>query len=545
VNASACVGNSFSLNFVLDSINGSCINYDWSLTVNGDTIDLNQTNTGFIATGIQSSDSLFIYELCTLVPGLPECFIDTLVNPCFQSTNTDSCQLTSFVVTSDINSCRGEIIDLNFSFQGTSFGTNGYTVSSNTGFSQSFSLTDTTLFTLLADCDEALIFTIRDNNDSLCTAIDTVAALCCPCEPSFSVNASSCVGNSFNLNFVLDSINGSCINYDWSLTVNGDTIDLNQTNTGFIATGIQSTDSLIIYELCTLVPGLLECFVDTIINPCFQSTNTDTCQLTNFVVTSDINSCRGEIIDLNFSFEGTSFGTDGYTVSSNTGFSQNFSLTDTTMFTLLADCDEALIFTITDANDGLCTAVDTVAALCCPCEPFFIVNTNACVGDSFSINFVIDSINGSCINYDWSLTVNGDVYDIIQTNIGYTATGIQSADSLITYEFCTLVPGLPECYTLTALNPCFETIVSVKETQISDLVSVNMIHGQQITLDSKHDQPLNVFVYNVNGQQMPFVPILGPLQSVTYDITTWPAGLYILKVSSSKFASSMKLMNVR
>ncbi len=545
VSASSCVGNSFNLNFVLDSISGSCINHDWSLKVNGDTIDLNQTNTGFIATGIQSSDSLIIYELCTLVPGLPECFIDTLINPCFQSTNTDSCQLTSFVVTSDINSCRGEIIDLNFSFDGTSFGTNGYTISSNTGFSQSFSLADTTLITLLADCDETLIFTIRDINDSLCTAVDTIAALCCPCEPSFSVNASSCVGNSFNLNFVLDSISGSCINYDWSLTVNGDTIDLSQTNTGFIATGIQSSDSLIIYELCTLVPGLPECFIDTLINPCFQSTNTDTCQLTSFVVTSDINSCRGEIIDLNFSFEGTSFGTNRYTVSSNTGFSQTFSLADTTLLTLLADCDEALIFTITDANDGLCTAVDTVAALCCPCDPLFIVNTNTCEGDSFSINFVIESNNGSCINYDWSLTVNGEAYDIIPTNFGYTATGIQSADSLIIYEFCTLVPGLPECYTLTAVNPCFETIVSVKETQISDLVRVNMVHGQQITLDSKHDQPLQVFVYNVNGQQMPFVPILGPLQSTTYDITTWPAGLYVLKVSSSKFTSSMKLMNVR
>jgi hypothetical protein len=141
---------------------------------------------------------------------------------------------------------------------------------------RSFSLADTTLITLLADCDETLIFTIRDINDSLCTAVDTIAALCCPCEPSFSVNASSCVGNSFNLNFVLDSISGSCINYDWSLTVNGDTIDLSQTNTGFIATGIQSSDSLIIYELCTLVPGLPECFIDTLINPCFQSTNTDT-----------------------------------------------------------------------------------------------------------------------------------------------------------------------------------------------------------------------------------------------------------------------------
>jgi hypothetical protein len=262
--------------------------------------------------------------LCSVVPGGQECYQDTLVNPCFQTTSTDTCQLASFVVASDINSCRGEIIDLNFSFQGTSFGTNGYTVSSNTGFSQTFSLTDTTLLTLLADCDETLIFTIRDTNDSLCTAVDTIASLCCPCEPSFSVSASSCAGDSFNLNFVLDSIGGSCINHDWSLTVNGDTIDLNQTNTGFIATGIQSSDSLIIYELCTLVPGLPECFIDTLINPCFQSTNTDSCQLTSFVVTSDINSCRGEIIDLNFSFDGTSFGTNGYTVSSNTGFSQIF-----------------------------------------------------------------------------------------------------------------------------------------------------------------------------------------------------------------------------
>ena len=540
-----CQNDSFILNIDFGNDENSCGAGEWILTIEGDEVALYETNTGYVSPALSTNDSLLIFTLCSVVPGGQECYLDTLINPCFQTTTTDTCQLTSFMVTSDVNSCRGEIIDLNFSFEGTSFGTNGYTITSNTGFSQSFSLTDTTMFTLLADCDETLIFNIRDNNDSLCTAVDTVAALCCPCEPSFSVSASSCVGDSFNLNFVLDSINGSCINYDWSLTVNGDTIDLNQTNTGYVATGIQSTDSLIIYELCTLVPGLSECFIDTLVNPCFQTTTTDTCQLTSFMVTSDVNSCRGEIIDLNFSFEGTSFGTNGYTITSNTGFSQSFGLTDTTMFTLLADCDEALIFTVRDANDALCTAVDTIAALCCPCEPSFTAITSSCIDDSFSLNIVIDSINGSCINYGLSLTVNGDTIDLIQTNTGYAATGIQSSDSLILYELCTLVPGLPECYTLTALNPCFETIVSLPEIQIQDIVRVNMIHGQQITLNSKHDQPLHVFVYNVSGQQMPFLPILGPLQSVTYDITSWPAGLYVLKVSSSKFTSSMKLMNVR
>jgi hypothetical protein len=540
-----CQNESFIVNIDFGNDEQSCGIGEWTLAIGDQNVPLYQTNTGYATSALTSGDSLILLTLCSVIPGGQECYLDTLANPCFQSSTTDTCQLTSFTITSDINSCRGEIIDLNFSFVGSHFGTNGYTISSDTGFSQFFNLTDTTLLTLLADCDEALIFTIRDANDSLCTAVDTIPALCCPCEPSFTVLASACVADSFSINIVIDSINGSCINYDWSLTVNGDTIDLNQTNTGYAARGIQSTDSLIIFELCTLVPGLPECLIDTLVNPCFQTTTTDTCQLTSFVVSSDINSCRGEIIDLNFSFQGTSFGNNGYTISSNTGFSQSFNLTDTTLLTLLADCDEALIFTIRDANDSLCTAVDTVAALCCPCEPSFTVTTNGCFNDKFSLYILLDSINGSCINHDWSLTLNGEPQDLLQTNTGFFVVGIQSSDSLIIYELCTLVPSLPECFMDTLVNPCFETIVPVKVTQISDLVQVSMIHGQQITLDSKHDQSLHVFIYNVNGQQMPFLPILGSLQSVTYDISAWPAGLYILKVSSSKFTSSKKLMNVK
>src|SRR5690606_24638095 len=133
-----------------------------------------------------------------------------------------------------------------------------------------------------------------------------------------------------------------------------------------------------------------------------------------------------------------------------------YNTNDTTLLTLIADCNENIIVTITDASDSLCTAVDTVGVLCCPCVPAFSVNTSTCVNDSFNLSIIIDSLSGSCINYEWSLTVNGQTYDLVADSLGYSVTGIQSSDSLIVYELCSLVPGLSECFSDTLSNPCYQ-----------------------------------------------------------------------------------------
>nr|MBP9197580.1 T9SS type A sorting domain-containing protein [Saprospiraceae bacterium] len=54
-----------------------------NLSINGQNYALDTTNTGFLVSGISNSDSLLVYHLCNLVPGISACFDFTFVNPCF------------------------------------------------------------------------------------------------------------------------------------------------------------------------------------------------------------------------------------------------------------------------------------------------------------------------------------------------------------------------------------------------------------------------------------------------------------------------------
>jgi len=543
VSTSTCVNDSFNLSIIIDSLSGSCINYEWSLTVNGQTYDLVADSLGYSVTGIQSSDSLIVYELCSLVPGLSECFGDTLANPCYQITE-DSCTISGFTLTSDSTSCEDEIITFNFGYIATGFGSNGYNISTNTGFNQFYNTNDTTLLTLIADCNENIIVTITDANDSLCTTVDTVGVLCCPCEPSFSVSTSTCVNDSFSLSIVIDSLSGSCINYEWRLTINGQVYDLVVDSLGYSVSGIQSSDSLIIYELCSLVPGLSECFGDTLANPCYQIT-VDSCSITAFSVTVDTLSCSEDFIDVNFEYSAIGFGTNGYTITSNNGFSQNYNLGDNNVMSIFADCIENSIFTITDGLDSLCTYVDTFGIICCPCEPSFLFTQESCVDDMFNVVINLDNVYGICKGFGWSLEINGEFI----TSEDFTAlniNGITSSDSLIVYKLCSLKPGSSGCFTYVLVNPCFDGTVSVgDEHGIEYLVQINFMQGNQIMLQSKFGQNINVQIYNVNGQLMNFIPEIQPYQSILMDISTWNSGMFFVKISSELRTSTLKFFNVR
>ena len=518
---------------------GSCANYELTLFVNDIEVPFEYSRvTGLYETDdIISNDEFITYLICTNVPELNECFEFIISNPCFTA-------LGDFTAVINTESCADGSMTIPFSFTGENFGLQGFTINTSIGTSQSYMPDDVFEMILPATCNDVILLTIVDDANPLNFSEYELGLLCCPCEQIYIPSTTACVDDKFNINIDFEGDDESC-GYDiWTLSINDQQYALFKTNTGYTSSDIESSDSLIIFELCSIVPGGQACYLDTLVNPCYEL-ETLPCALTSFSVTADSSSCTGDVIDLNFAYTGSAFGLNGYTIRVDSSFSQSYTLTDTTLFSLVADCDKNIIVSITDANDSLCVAVDTVGILCCACTPSFTVSTSTCVGDSFSLHIVIDSISGSCVNYDWTLSVNGDQYPLTQTITGYTASGIQSLDSLIIYELCSLVPGLMECFTFTSPNPCFETIVSVNETKIQDLVQINLIHGQQINMQSKHDENLIMYVYNVNGQQLSFVPDISPFQSATIDISSWPAGLYIVKISSDTLTSSMKLMNIR
>jgi hypothetical protein len=544
-NLSNCINNQFDISIDINELSGSCFQNDIILTINGDTIPTVINDTLHLISDYQSQDSILYFILCSNIENTSICYRDTLVNPCYEPNANNPCAITNFSVTPDSSSCTGEVISLDFNVTGTDLGDNGYTVTTNTGFSQFFNANDTSQFTLLADCDENIIVTITDANDSLCTAVDTIGTLCCPCHVDVAITQSDCVDGTFTSTFVINNIQGSCINYDWSLTINGQNYTLNPTNTGFVVTGITSNDSLLIYALCTLVPDLPYCFMDTLVNPCYQPINNNPCAITNFSVTPDSTSCTGEVISLDFNVTGTDLGDNGYTVTTNTGFSQFFNANDPSQFTLLADCDENIIVTITDANDSLCTAVDTIGTLCCPCHVDVAITQSNCVDGTFTSSFAINNIQGSCINYDWSLTINGQNYTLNPTNTGFAVNGITSNDSLLVYQYCYLVPSQPECDNITLINPCFDSTVATKDITMEDLLQITLVHGEHISIFNKSENSLDFNIYSINGQLLESIKTLHSHNNISLDISNWPSGTYILKAFNEEQTVSKKLINIK
>ncbi|MBK8627397.1 MAG: T9SS type A sorting domain-containing protein [Saprospiraceae bacterium] len=542
---SPCSAGAVDISFNFNSLSGSCIYYDWTITVNNDTLALDNYNGTYYTNGYHSNDSLLYITICALVPNQDECIRDTIANPCYIPNTVDPCSITNFSVTPDTTSCNGEVISLNFNFTGINFGTNGYTVSTNIGISQTFNLTDSTVLVSLADCNENIIVTITDVLDSLCTAIDTIGSLCCPCSADVNITQSNCIDGIFNASISINNQQGSCINNDWTLFINGQNYSLNPTNTGYNITVTNDTDSLLIYELCNILPNYSYCTQDTLVNPCYTHSNTSQCAITNFSVTPDTTACSGEIISLNFSVTGTNFGANGYTVTTNNGFSQMFSSLDTTLLVILADCNENIIVTITDANAPQCAASDTIGLVCCPCEADINLSQSDCNNATFNATFTFQEINGSCINYDWTLSLNGQNLPLTNTNTGYVATNISNADSLLIYQLCNLVPGLSECITYSVSNPCFVGTVGTKDVDSKDWITVSKENVHQILIQNKSDNNLTLNIFSINGSLLDHLQSMPPSSSKSIDISNWPSGIYIIKANSNERTATIKLAHFR
>lgn len=541
---SPCTNGLTDISFDFNTISGSCSYYDWILSVNNDTLDLDYLDGNYFTNGYQSNDSLLYVNICSLAPSYPACFRDTIANPCYVPTSSSQCMVTNFSVTPDTASCTGEIISLNFSVTGADFGSNGYKVTTNTGFSQIYHPTDTTLLILFADCNENIIVTITDAIDSLCMAMDTLGLLCCPCSADVIITQGNCMNGGLDASIMINNQQGSCINNDWTLLINGQNYSLNPTNTGYNVSVSNSNDSLLIYSLCNILADTF-CIFETIVNPCYVPNTSHQCTITNLSVSPDVTSCTGEVISLNFSVAGTDFGMNGYTITTNTGFSQLYNPSDTTLMVLIADCNENITITITDAMDSLCTAKDTVGLLCCPCDVDFSLVSGTCIDGLSTANFTINSIQGSCINADWSLNINGQNFTLIPTNTGFTVTGINSLDSLLLYQLCYELSGNQDCIITTMENPCFESTVSTKNTQIQDILDISMITGQRIELTNKTNLPMNIYLYAVDGTIINFDEPLQPQSNKIIEINHWPTGTYILKAISKRFTLTKKLINVR
>ncbi|MBC7885111.1 MAG: hypothetical protein H7X99_06530, partial [Saprospiraceae bacterium] len=359
------------------------------------------------------------------------------------------CSVSNFVVTPATGICNGELLELNFTFTGTDFGLNGYTLQMLGGWTHSFSIGDPQTFSEIALCNEEFVFTIYDNDNPACSATYTYGQVCCPCDIDVDIAQGECFGFVSSAILTIIASNGSCTNYNPTLTINGDPYPLEYIGSNdYQVDNISRNEEFLTYVICTNVPGLNECFTYVLENPCFGS-------IDNFSAELNENFCEDDSMAVTFSFDGDNFGLDGFTISTNTGYSQSYQPGDPYVITLPATCSEIVILTIVDDVHSWHYDDFVLGQVCCPCNPVFNVTAGACMCNNFNLSFVIDSISGSCVNYNWSLTLNGQAYELRDTIGGYIALGIHSSDSMVIYELCSLVPGLPECFSDTIVNPCF------------------------------------------------------------------------------------------
>ena len=539
---STCQDATFDVELTINELHGSCLDNELILILGNDTLEYNDTLGLLQVLNLSSPDSLLYFRLLSANMQDTIIYLDTLQNPCFQP-NVIPCQITQFNVTSDSSICQGGFMTLGFNFNATNFGLSGYNISSSTGYNQNFLSSDTKLVELFAECDGAVSFTIKDLQDTLCTATDTFGVICCPCVPVFNVTTSGCDNDRFDMNIDVNILNGSCIEYPWQLFINGQLTNFQIINNDYVVFDIQSADSLLFYTLCSQVPELLECFSDTLVNPCYQSPPPPTpCSISSFTVTVDTLACHGEVIDVLFDFTATSFGAQGYTLTDNKGVQQTFAVNDSRTLTIFPDCVHQYIFTITDNVDSLCTANATVGNICCPCTADFTFSQGPCTDGTSTAIITTDSIEGSCVNYDWSLFVNSIPYTLNSQTTGWSVNNIQSTDSLLVYDLCSLVPGLTDCYQVTTLNPCFVSTVGTEGFENFDKIRYQVLDNGMLILDNQSLFSTEFAIYNISGIQMNQPQILQTQQSATIKSNQWPTGIYMLRLVQQGKSVTKKIL---
>jgi len=287
------------------------------------------------------------------------CFLGMLLCNSIYASHESMCEITSFTANYIENSCEDGWISIEFDFEATEFGLNGFTVW--TTDYEDYNLGDEYVVFAVAECNEEIVVTITDNDDPSCTASVTLEPACCDCEisdPVFSI--SECENGMFDVGLDLFDTNGTCDWYGWFLTLEGVNYPLvwSNDNQQFEAFNLSAEASILNFELCSDGP-LDECFTYEIDNPCFVD-----CNINSFFAGYVDNSCEGEIIIIEFEFDATDFGINGFTVSAN-GSTQTYNLGDDYSLIVLSDCAAEVDVVITDLDNPDCTATYFLPIACC------------------------------------------------------------------------------------------------------------------------------------------------------------------------------------
>jgi len=546
IETSDCENDLFNIFIDFFDNEGTCVNYDWFLTIDGEDYDLewNSTTQQYEALDINNTaDSLVTVLLCNDSP-LQECFTYVIENPCFESNSGTDCIISSFTADYNVGSCDGEIIMIDFEYVAMDFGVNGFTVEAN-GEVTSFNLGDPYQIYMITLCNEDIELVLTDNDDPDCTASLTLGPACCDCEISDPVlEASDCDNGLFDLHVEFDVLEGTCINYDWFVTIEGTDYSLDFNNGGFYeATNIQALDSLLTIILCNESP-LNECTTYIIENPCFESTSNSDCMITSFTAEYNSGSCNGEIIMIDFDFDATDFGVNGFTVSAG-GDTANFNLGDPYMIYLITLCDEDIEVVITDNDDPDCTETIVLGPACCDCEitdPVF--TTTDCEEDLFDISIDFLTNEGTCVNYDWFITINGEDYDLEWNSSTQESEAFEivtsTMDSLITILLCNDSP-LQECFTYTIENPCFDSMGNVNSTvpTLLEEIIFNKDLAGNILLNNISTLKVEYKLWSINGIET-FSGSINATSIKSIYTSDVPKGIYLLRLKNQKGVISIK-----
>ncbi len=349
------------------------------------------------------------------------------------------CSLTNFSVTFNEDLCIGETGGVDFEFEGTNFGLNGFTVSSGP-ISQGYELGDDYILYLFSDCVDSYTVTITDNDDPDCTLSVEVDPICCPCELSYDliVETSDCIdGEFFNATLDFSPVVGSCLWYDWDLNMNDNpiTYEYSETDDIYSADDLYSEDSLLIFSFCNQGSGG-ECFSDTVVNPCYNL-----CTISN--VSATLETCIDGLFDIIIDFEYNSGVSDDFEIVGNGDNYGTYSYDDLpiTLTGISADCTTDYEFVVNDNEEDGCGAYTEIGEVCCESEE--------CALDDLSISV------GTC---------NEGIFEI-EINFNYTGTTNPSFD----YE----IPGVISGFSSFADLPLILTIENTTTSELELYINEN------------------------------------------------------------------------
>lgn len=97
--------------------------------------------------------------------------------------------------------------------------------------------------------------------------------------------------------------------------------------------------------------------------------------------------------------------------------------------------------------------IETICDLDCTIKNYDVA-LDDCNEGSFRVQHLIEFESDTCYYNDWTLTMNGDSFDVVREGLNYYSNEVSSPDSLLSFEFCS-EGGAEDCFTTTVVNPCF------------------------------------------------------------------------------------------